>query len=1740
MPIPPFLPPQLPWLFDVLVGQEWPQADEDACRRCAQAWTEALGALVALADGGNSAAKTVGYSVQAVSSDEFDRYWSKYTQGDQSAVGQMAQQCQALAEMLLQEAEQVEAAKLSIDIQIVILAIQLIGDIASAVVTAGASMAEGGAATLAARFTIKKLLFELLKGALLAAAPDFVTQTIMLAEGHQSSYDVGRTLMAAGTGALGAGVGMGVGAITGGLAASLSKRVVGDVADTVGKKVAGLAIDAGNAALTGALSNMATTALTDAATGQSLDNVWSAGLTGGAGGLLFHTAHEVGTSIGEHNRPAPVDFTTGDGKSLRGLRLKDGGFSLFDDKGIKHGTGTFDAESGRLSVKPVTGEPYQTSAKVVEPATGGAKHGEPAPSPNPEPNPNPNPSPNPEPSRSGPAPAPEATTHRDRQPGSPTPSGASLAAAGPPESRNPMLEAIQAAANAPAEHFASLGDRPVERSGFEPWPDPTPQIGKWSESDAAWQKVANDPERLGNGLSAEQIARSWQAGEKPPGVVTRKELVVGENTYIDGITDRGRKAFHVLARQELEQRHQSVKSVLDKLGVGEFRGEDHYRKFAESLDRKLNKIPGVSFEEFAKPGAGRDLARAKLNGLALEVNDALRYTMVFDEGDYARGAHETLKALQAAGCRLLDEQTMPDGTKVPGVRPLLEENGKLPQGAKFAKNFWRGGNRYLGINLTLVDAHGGPFELQFHTPRSFDVKQYLSHVPYEVYRFSEMSPERRVNAMLELVSMSDKYLSGHVPDGLESFAPTHKDNGLDKLFSDLRDEYGAEQDAADTPEKLYRADRKLWDLQDRHQAIRAANRELAENLNKLTQGDRTPEEIDRLFGHTVDLLRVREQVTGDPDQWRRLQYQAPVYEPSPHVVASEPHTGHTALGPQPGDLPAGHHPTLHLDDPIQLAPDHLVFPFRDEAGTLQWAHMQQAGDRWILHDGGPQSEELQAIGANLRTTPPGLDLIGHATPDGFLIGGRTVPFEDVLAHIPGAAEDTSPIRLIACEAGGAHGEAAQHLADFSGRKVIAADSTVWVSPDGHAVASNPVDRATNWYPKIPPDGVWHEFEPGSAPRRLADGDPRLPLAPKEVRSAADHKFAALGNDRNALPAKAGDSSAAYAKNPVEEPVNPDEKLPSEAHRELDHAVLANALENERENIHANRDFEQAANQKLAEAAEHFKLKDLAEAYKNHPGVDEGSARPLRPHILDEVRALTKEGLSELVKGRTAAKGDRIKSFVKIGDITIEQSVPLKNPRPSSVRIEGFPRQHHSYEDIAKDLGEFAIRLKAADIPDPDARIARALKRLLSEEPLTPEQRTQDLRKLAEIAAGQEFDAGKSSKGPLTADEFVQLGGSLAHLVGHLEPARDPRALLNLANLDIAARGGMTVADAVWFFNPVSQVGGARQALEAHIRINSDISRGEEPQDKAPADTIPELLRTWKDRAALRASNAASYFHDIEGVDDYWPAKQKMANGMKPPTPDEQKAKFIINLETARAQEQGPDKGRVDAFAREFFTVAEGEGWEHSPPPVALPEGVEWKRIPPRGSYTRTEVASRFDPIVLDEAFDAIPHMPMEEFKDLLKATKQNLDVDTRTREALVESFIERRKHPELVTRESVTAALSEPSRPWEVTSFAVQDPVETMKKMTRAQFQDLLRRAAVGAAVQQDAEVDLRMRNVLARYLEQEYVPYGGEREAPINPEALPPMADLLARVFASYQNVPSSLGTADTPVTDPGTADAS
>lgn len=97
------------------------------------------------------------------------------------------------------------------------------------------------------------------------------------------------------------------------------------------------------------------------------------------------------------------------------------------------------------------------------------------------------------------------------------------------------------------------------------------------------------------------------------------------------------------------------------------------------------------------------------------VHDALRYTFVFDADSYARGVLAVLEKLRAAGC------------KVAHWRNCWNE--PTPGG-------------YRGINSAWLWLDGFRFEVQFHTSRSWEVKQ-ATHGIYERSRV-ETDPKRRL------------------------------------------------------------------------------------------------------------------------------------------------------------------------------------------------------------------------------------------------------------------------------------------------------------------------------------------------------------------------------------------------------------------------------------------------------------------------------------------------------------------------------------------------------------------------------------------------------------------------------------------------------------------------------------------------------------------------------------------------------------------------------------------------------------------------------------------------------------------------------------------------------------------------------------------------------------------------------------------------------------------------------------
>lgn len=97
--------------------------------------------------------------------------------------------------------------------------------------------------------------------------------------------------------------------------------------------------------------------------------------------------------------------------------------------------------------------------------------------------------------------------------------------------------------------------------------------------------------------------------------------------------------------------------------------------------------------------------------------DVIRYTMVVDDEMYTPVVKSIISALEEKGCSI----------------------------AKF-RNFWSADD-YRGINMAFTTAGDDRFELQFHTPESYDTKQNKTHEYYEILRSEEATEEEKKEAL---------------------------------------------------------------------------------------------------------------------------------------------------------------------------------------------------------------------------------------------------------------------------------------------------------------------------------------------------------------------------------------------------------------------------------------------------------------------------------------------------------------------------------------------------------------------------------------------------------------------------------------------------------------------------------------------------------------------------------------------------------------------------------------------------------------------------------------------------------------------------------------------------------------------------------------------------------------------------------------------------------------------------------
>ena len=115
------------------------------------------------------------------------------------------------------------------------------------------------------------------------------------------------------------------------------------------------------------------------------------------------------------------------------------------------------------------------------------------------------------------------------------------------------------------------------------------------------------------------------------------------------------------------------------------------------------------------------------------INDALRYTMVFEGENFTSGVRGTMDAMNQQGYELV----------------------KLG-------NSFREGAPYKGINATYRTAEGQEFELQFHTPESLYMKETVNHPLYEQQRVLEGRTPEWTMLRDQMILNSNKV---PIPDG---------------------------------------------------------------------------------------------------------------------------------------------------------------------------------------------------------------------------------------------------------------------------------------------------------------------------------------------------------------------------------------------------------------------------------------------------------------------------------------------------------------------------------------------------------------------------------------------------------------------------------------------------------------------------------------------------------------------------------------------------------------------------------------------------------------------------------------------------------------------------------------------------------------------------------------------------------------------------------------------------------------
>ena len=266
-----------------------------------------------------------------------------------------------------------------------------------------------------------------------------------------------------------------------------------------------------------------------------------------------------------------------------------------------------------------------------------------------------------------------------------------------------------------AHAAAEAAERPQEVSGSGTYWNEVPRFRRmWADHEGRWPKDR-------------QPAATLDGAINPPGSHRSKggfDLSAERHEETTDAISRVRKAEPAIsADAQTTEKENTCGGWLEGFKF-RLKGDDRLtEKVAEQLEAEPEKT-------------SREALR--------KIPDAIRYTFCFQPENYVRGYYD--------------------------IKARLESYGHVMY---LSNNSWSS-HEYKGINTRWVTQEGQPFEVQFHTPESFHVKQYVTHESYEQIRnpITSRRELRELHAFQRAVSSQIE-----IPDGATGI-PDYKKEGF--------------------------------------------------------------------------------------------------------------------------------------------------------------------------------------------------------------------------------------------------------------------------------------------------------------------------------------------------------------------------------------------------------------------------------------------------------------------------------------------------------------------------------------------------------------------------------------------------------------------------------------------------------------------------------------------------------------------------------------------------------------------------------------------------------------------------------------------------------------------------------------------------------------------------------------------------------------------------------------------------